>query len=103
MSREVMPIGDVLKTVLRRLGLGQRVRVARIVQDWERIVGSKIAKHCTPVSVRGKILVVNVDSSVWLAELTQFFKDKMLEQIRNETGGTGIKDIRFRIGDIETA
>ncbi|MEJ2744375.1 MAG: DUF721 domain-containing protein [bacterium] len=100
MSREVMPIGDVLKTVLRRLGLGQRVRVARIVQDWERIVGSKIAKHCTPVSVRGKILVVNVDSSVWLAELTQFFKDKMLEQIRNETGGTGIKDIRFRIGEI---
>lgn len=100
MSREAMVIGDVLKTVLKRLGLGQKVRVARIAQDWERIVGSKIAKHCTPVSVRGKILVVNVDSSVWLAELTQFFKDKMLDQIHSEAGGAGIKDIRFRIGEI---
>jgi len=100
MSREAMVIGDVLKTVLRRLGLGQKVRVARIAHDWDRIVGSKIAKHCTPVSVRGKILVVNVDSSVWLAELTQFFKDKMLEEIHNEAGGTGIKDIRFRIGEL---
>jgi predicted nucleic acid-binding Zn ribbon protein len=100
MSREAAPVGDVLKTVLKRLGLGQKVRVARIAQDWERIVGSKIAGHCTPVSVRGKILVVNVDSSVWLTELTQFFKDKLLDQIHGEPGGAGIKDIRFRIGEI---
>ncbi len=102
MSREAAPVGDVLKTVLKKLGLGQRVRVARIAQDWERIVGSKIAQHCAPVSVRSKILVVNVDSSVWLSELTRFFKDKMLDQIRSEAGGEGIKDIRFRIGEINT-
>lgn len=100
MSREAVAIADVLKTVLKKLGLGQRVRVARIAQDWERIVGSKIARHCAPVSVKGKILVVNVDSSVWLSELTRFFKDKMLEQIRGEPGGEGIKDVRFRIGDV---
>jgi len=99
-SKEAVAISDVLSSVLKKLGLGHRVRVARIAQDWERLVGSKIAQHCRPVAVRGRTLVVNVDSSVWLSELTQFFKDKILEQIHGEPGGKSIKEIRFRIGEI---
>ncbi|MCX6338324.1 MAG: DUF721 domain-containing protein [Candidatus Aureabacteria bacterium] len=100
MSKEAVAISDVLSGVLKKLGLQHRVRVARIAQDWERLVGSKIARHCRPVAVRGGTLVVNVDSSVWLSELSNFFKEKMLEQIHSEPGGKGIKHIRFRIGEI---
>jgi predicted nucleic acid-binding Zn ribbon protein len=100
MSKEASSIGDVLSVVLKRLGLERRIRVARIAQDWERLVGPKIAHHCKPVGVRGGTLLVNVDSSVWLSELSRFFKEMMLKQIHSEPGCKKIKDIRFRIGEI---
>jgi len=53
-----------------------------------------------PVAIRGKTLIVHVDSSVWLSELSRFFRDKMLEQVRSELGEKRIRDIRFKIGDV---
>lgn len=93
-------MGNVLEKVLKKLGLERRAREARIAQEWGRIVGEKIARHSAPVGVRGRTLIVNVDSSVWLAELRQFFKEKMLEQIHRELGEKRIRDIRFRIGEV---
>lgn len=100
MAREAVPIGEVLGSLLRKLGLERRAREARIALEWERVVGERIARHSKPVGVRGRTLLVNVDSSVWLAELDRFFKDAMLEKIRAELGEKPIRDIRFRIGEI---
>ena len=55
---------------------------------------------CALLGVRGKTLLVHVDSSVWLAELDRDFKGAMLEKIRDELGERRIVDIRFRIGEI---
>ncbi|MCX6357416.1 MAG: DUF721 domain-containing protein [Candidatus Aureabacteria bacterium] len=101
MAGETMRIGDVLDTLLRKLGLDKKARDARIVQEWERIVGPTIARHSAPAGMRGKILIVNVDSSVWLAELSRFFKEKILAAVRAELGEERIQDIRFRIGELK--
>jgi len=90
----------VLQRVLKKLGLERKLREAKIAQDWAGIVGSKIAGHSKPTGVRGKVLFVNVDSSVWLSELNNFFKLEMLDQINKQLGEKRIKDIRFRIGEI---
>ncbi|MCX6354034.1 MAG: DUF721 domain-containing protein [Candidatus Aureabacteria bacterium] len=100
MVHQPVRIGDVMESVLRKLGLERRVREAKISQEWARIVGAKIAQHSKPVTVKGRVLFVNVDSSVWLSELRQFFKEKMLEQLHRELGEERIQDIRFRIGEI---
>jgi predicted nucleic acid-binding Zn ribbon protein len=100
MAQRAMPIGEILEKVLKKLGLERRAREARIAQEWGRIVGERIAMHSKPVALRGKTLIVHVDSSVWLSELSQFFKDKILEQVRGELGEKRIGDIRFRIGDV---
>jgi predicted nucleic acid-binding Zn ribbon protein len=100
MTRDAVPIGEVLGKLLRKLGLERRTREARIALEWERVVGDTIARHSKPAGVRGKTLLVNVDSSVWLAELNRYFKDAMIEKIQAELGETRISDIRFRIGEI---
>ena len=99
MARDLVPIGDVLGRLLKRLGLERRTREARIALEWGRVVGETIARHSKPVGVRGKTLLVHVDSSVWLAELDRYFKGAMLEKIRDELGERRIVDIRFRIGE----
>lgn len=93
-------IGDLIGPLLKKLGLERRVREARIVNDWERIVGRKIADHSKPVGIRGRTLLVNVDSSVWLSELSSFFKKSILERVNEELDEKRFKDIRFRIGDV---
>jgi predicted nucleic acid-binding Zn ribbon protein len=100
MTRQAVPIGEVLKTVVRKLGLEKRVKEAVIAQEWERIVGAKIAGHSKPVGVRGRTLIVNVDSSVWLSELNNYFKDTIVDQVRSDFQESRIKRIRFRIGEI---
>lgn len=100
MVNKAVPIGDVLRAVVKKLGLERRVKEARIAEDWGRVVGEKIAVHSRPVAVKGRTLIVNVDSSVWLSELNNFFKDKILDQLRSEFRERRIEDIRFRIGEI---
>ncbi len=100
MVNKAVPIGDVLRAVVKRLGLERRLKEARIAEDWGRIVGEKIAVHSRPVAVKGRTLIVNVDSSVWLSEMNNFFKDKILDRLRSEFRERRIEDIRFRIGEI---
>lgn len=100
MAHDAVRIGDLVEGLLKKLGLERRIREAKIAQDWSRIVGSQIASHSKPAGLKGKVLIVNVDSSVWLSELSQFFKGKMLEEIHRELGEKRIQDIRFRIGDM---
>lgn len=100
MSRKAEKIGDVLGPLLKKLGLERKLREARIALKWKKIVGERVAAHSRPVAVRGRTLIVNVDSSVWLTELSRYFKEKILSKIHDEMGEKRIKDIRFRIGEI---
>ena len=66
---------------------------------WEKAAGRKASSHSAPVSLRRSTLVVNVDGSSWLYELTMK-KGKILEKIKSELAGKKINQIRFRIGEI---
>lgn len=84
--------------MLRELGLEQRVKVGQFFSLWEEIVGEQIARHARPVEYRRGVIVVSVDSSAWLAELSQYMKPELLEKLRRRSGSITIKDVKFRIG-----
>jgi hypothetical protein len=71
----------------------------RIRDMWETIVGLHIAKKASPEGVRNGILYVNVESSVWMQELT-FMKQQILDRIHQTCESSGVKDIRFKLGKI---
>ncbi len=68
----------------------------RIRDMWEAVVGPHIAKKASPEGVRNGILLVSVESSVWMQELT-FMKQQILERINQACESSGVKDIRFKL------
>jgi predicted nucleic acid-binding Zn ribbon protein len=69
----------------------------RIVACWEEVVGSEIAGHARPSALRGEVLEVTVDSSVWSQHL-QLRRVEVLEGLRAALGSGAPADLRFRVG-----
>jgi predicted nucleic acid-binding Zn ribbon protein len=84
--------------VMKGLGLEQRLQQSKVFFLWPEIVGTDIAKHAQPVSLRNGLLHVTVDHSVWLQELSRYHKLLLLQKIKARVGKTAVRDIVFRIG-----
>lgn len=94
-------IGDILPSIIDKLGLAKKVKETQIVTDWSKIVGETIAKHCRPVKLDKGYLTINVDSSPWLNELSRYSKGMILKKVKERLGSKSVRDIRFRIGELE--
>ncbi len=95
------PIKLILDQVLKNLDLKGKQKQGKICESWEEGVGKKTASHTSPYSLtrQGKLLV-NVDSSPWVEELTRFHKENMVKVINGLLGQEVVKEIFFRIGKI---
>ncbi len=58
-----------LTRVLSDLGLDGAQRAFAIGERWQEAVGAEVAKHSRPIALRGDVLEVAVDSSVWAQQL----------------------------------
>lgn len=99
MRGELESVGEVIESMITRLGIKQRLKRAQIVEEWGRIVGGKIAQETRAERVRGSTLFVSTSSPVWAQEL-EFMKPEILKKIREELGKGVVTDIRFRTGSI---
>ena len=96
-ARPPQPLAGALKNVLKNLS-GKRPGEEEIGGLWARAAGEKAALHSRPVSFRKSVLVVNVDVSGWLYELTLRKKEILAELAKDLKGKKRVKDIRLRIG-----
>lgn len=94
---DALPVGQSIALVMKRLGLGQSHWLVELQEKWEVIVGKDVAEHSRPGRMEGKDLVVFVDSSVWLSELSRYWSAKMLTNIQKEFGKKHVAAIRFLI------
>lgn len=94
-KKSPVSIGEALGAFAHELGIDRRLREYEAVTRWEAIVGPRIAKVARPLRVEKRVLVVNVESAPWRAELTLRRKD-ILEKINAALGGPVLGDIRFR-------
>jgi predicted nucleic acid-binding Zn ribbon protein len=90
-------VGGAIRRVLDELGHHGTSASMRIVACWEEAVGREIASHCEPSALRGAVLEVTVDSSVWSQHL-QMQRDEILEGLRGALGADAPADLRFRVG-----
>jgi len=71
--------------VLSDLGTGAAARAVRIAERWEEAVGREIADHSQPTAMRGDVLEVSVDTSVWCQQL-QLRTPEILAALRRVVG-----------------
>lgn len=86
-------LADIISPILRESGLEEGVRFSLLKQRWDDLFREPLSLHLYPVSLRDGELLVNVDSSVWLQEVT-VHKEEILSVLKPFC----IKDIRFRLG-----
>lgn len=93
------PLEGVLKNIISGVS-GKAVATQENVRAaWESAVGKKAAKHSRPRSLAGSRLIVNIDDSSWLYELT-VRKKEILKKLGETLKSSRIKDITLRIGDL---
>ena len=95
-------IRRILNATLRKLGLEKRIKEYAILSFWNDAVGENIALHTRPIKVYDGRLTVLVESSSWTQELT-FLKSGIMERLNSTIGKKVIKDIYFKIGEINPA
>ncbi len=97
-SRNISHIKPVLESLLKNLGLDERLRQSTIFSEWQQLVGANIASHAQPVSIRCGTLVITVDHPVWLQELKRYHHDLMLKTLQQHLGTNTVRKLVFRIG-----
>ena len=90
-------LGALVERVLKDIGAGDSARVMRIADCWEEAVGAEIAAHCRPTALRGSLLEVTVDSSVWCQQL-QLRGPEILEALRAVLSTDAPSELWFRVG-----
>jgi len=91
------PLGDTLREVLDRAGLGGIATSSTLSGRWAELVGPGIAAHSSPGAIKGGRLAVTVDSSAWMNQLSLLSVD-LIEKINAGLGPGTVTELRFRIG-----
>jgi len=92
-------LGRLLAGVIKSLGAKEHLGKEEIELAWRAAAGGSAATHSRPVSYKRGTLVVNVENSSWLYELTTHKKD-IISKLEKGLEREKIKELRFRIGDI---
>jgi len=95
--REPRELGALVGAVLGDLGLDRTAAVVRIAERWEEAVGSEVARHCQPTALRGRVLEVTVDTSVWCQQLA-LRRRELLAGLRSALGESAPADLWLRVG-----
>jgi predicted nucleic acid-binding Zn ribbon protein len=94
------PVSGVLDQVLRQYGLEGKFREYRVMEQWPEVVGETLARHTVPEGIRYRKLILRVDSSAWMQQLT-FFKKDILDKVNAALGENAVSDIQMKIGQME--
>ena len=64
---------------------------------WDVLVGESVARHARPGRMDGSRLIVFVDSSVWLNELSRYWKAVIVSNLQKKFGKEKIRTISLRL------
>ncbi|MEX2174496.1 MAG: DUF721 domain-containing protein [Pirellulaceae bacterium] len=93
-------LGDVMSQLLAKRGYAQVQAAASCEGAWRTAVGVKLSPHTRPGNVQRGVLQVTVRNSSILQELA-FVKAKVVKQLAALAPEHKIKDVKFRLGEID--
>ncbi|OPL17526.1 MAG: hypothetical protein AVO38_00655 [delta proteobacterium ML8_D] len=93
--KEIKNIQSVIDEVVKELNIESKLRISRIFNNWEKIVGSVISKKARPKRLTGDTLYISVESSTWASELS-LMSGQLIDKINSFIGEDLVKNLRFR-------
>ena len=68
-NRDPVPFGAAIERLVAERGWQATTAAARVMADWEILVGAEVADHCRPASLLDGELVVVAESTAWATQL----------------------------------
>lgn len=91
----------VVDTLLKKWEGGTLKKANKVKEAWRESLPEHEVKKTRPVAIKKSVLTVIVENSSWLYSLT-LRKRKIIRDFNNNyESEKKIKDIRFRIGELE--
>jgi predicted nucleic acid-binding Zn ribbon protein len=85
-----------LDALLGHLGGPSAGAVRGLFDDWDELVGDRIAAHARPRSLRDGALTVDVDDPAWASQLG-YLEHDLLERLAERLGEGVVGSIRYRV------
>jgi predicted nucleic acid-binding Zn ribbon protein len=95
-AKKFTHIGDILQRTLQTCRRETNEHLVRVGACWLELVGETLGEHSRPAAIKGKLLLVHVNSSVWLHEM-RFLKTDLIDKINRLLGQPLVKDIKFKV------
>jgi predicted nucleic acid-binding Zn ribbon protein len=87
-------LGDALRAVGNELGLPAPDLVASLVERWPDVVGTTVAAHARPRSIRDGVLTVAVDAPPWATQL-RYLENDIRVRLREISGRDTVTTVRI--------
>ncbi len=81
-SRNDITLKDAIENMIDTFNLREQYNQARLLQNWEKIVGKTIAKYTTDVAVKDQKLYIYMSSSPLKQEM--FIMREKIVELENE-------------------
>ena len=90
-------IGNPIRELIARRKIGRFLQSRELVELWKDSVEEQIAKRTKIVSLKNRVLMVDVSDSVLMSELANFHKRQILRTMNEKRPEMEIKNIKFRL------
>jgi predicted nucleic acid-binding Zn ribbon protein len=97
-DRKFAKIGDLLPSILGKLGLEQRFKEQKVLTIWHSVVGDELGARTKATRIDHGVLYVRVDHGAWMQEL-HFIEKELLRKLRAQAPGVKLKRIQFSSKD----
>jgi predicted nucleic acid-binding Zn ribbon protein len=87
-------ISDVLTNLVSDRQWESGLAEGNLFAQWEKIVGSDIATHTTPISIFEGVLLIQCSSTAWATQL-QSVHDQLVATISSSAPGALVESLRF--------
>ena len=94
---EPTPVAAVISDLIRSLEPERNRWADTLEEDWATMVGPPFAAHTRPGRMEGGRLVVFVDHSAWLSELSRYGRGKILSALQGRFGAERITSVSFAL------
>lgn len=88
-------LGEVIKEFLKNFGLEEKVNEMQISETWAKIMGPGIVRYTQRISLKNKILTVQLSSPALRQELS-YGKTKIINLINEASGKDVVQDLVLR-------
>ncbi|MBT8495648.1 MAG: DUF721 domain-containing protein [Deltaproteobacteria bacterium] len=95
-KRTSLTATSLIGGVLDKYRIRGDVRESRAVQAWGGIVGERIAARAWPHHIKEGVLLVAVENSSWMHQLS-FMKDDIIAKINEAAGGPLVREVRLEL------